>query len=255
MSVQACANLVARADPPRFKAAMAAPLACRPVLLALYAANVEISRAPWVTQEHLIAEMRLQWWRDVFDELAQGTPRRHDVVDALRPVFDRVPTTHMQAAIDARQWDIYKEPHATLDAALDYCRATTAGAMITGFLALGGGTRHVPTLLDLAGAAGFARFINSARALMGHGVAAPLAVHIYPDLRDALVQHYQTYQAALSQFRGRAPSHAVLIELAGTGRVFKHLLRQGDLTNPPPLTAPLATAWDRMWLARRVIAP
>ena len=61
MSLQACANLVARADPERFAAAMAAPLAARAVLLPVYAASIEVARAPWLTQEPMIAEMRLQW--------------------------------------------------------------------------------------------------------------------------------------------------------------------------------------------------
>ena len=57
--LMACAELVQRADPDRFMAAMAAPVAARRVLFPLYALNVEIARAPWVTQEAMIAEMRL----------------------------------------------------------------------------------------------------------------------------------------------------------------------------------------------------
>jgi len=60
----ACAKLVERGDPLRFRTVMAAPLHARRVLFPLYAFNVEVSRAPWVTQEPMIAEMRLQWWRD-----------------------------------------------------------------------------------------------------------------------------------------------------------------------------------------------
>ena len=59
MSLQACANLVAQADPERFAAAMAAPMAARSVLLPVYAAAAEEARAPWITQEPVIAEMRL----------------------------------------------------------------------------------------------------------------------------------------------------------------------------------------------------
>ena len=60
MSLQACAELVERGDPDRFLATMAAPVALRATLFPLYAFNVEIARAPWVTQEPMIAEMRLQ---------------------------------------------------------------------------------------------------------------------------------------------------------------------------------------------------
>ena len=72
MSFDACAALVERGDPQRFRAAMAAPPEARRVLFPLYAFNVEVARAPWVTQEPMIAEMRLQWWRDALEEIAMG---------------------------------------------------------------------------------------------------------------------------------------------------------------------------------------
>ena len=87
MSLQACANLVSRADPERFAAAMSAPLEARRVLLPIYAATAEVARAPWMTQEPVIAEMRLQWWRDVFEEIEHGRARKHEVVDALAEVL------------------------------------------------------------------------------------------------------------------------------------------------------------------------
>ena len=55
--IAACAALVARGDPPRFRAAMAAPVAMRRLLFPLYAFNLEVARAPWVTQEPMIALM------------------------------------------------------------------------------------------------------------------------------------------------------------------------------------------------------
>ena len=55
MSLNACAALVERSDPDRFRATMAAPVAARRVLFPIYAFNVEVTRAPWVTQEVMIA--------------------------------------------------------------------------------------------------------------------------------------------------------------------------------------------------------
>ena len=80
----ACAQLVERGDPDRFAAAMAAPVRARAVLFPLYAFNLEVARAPWLTQESMIAEMRLQWWRDALEEIrAGGLVRRHEVVTPL----------------------------------------------------------------------------------------------------------------------------------------------------------------------------
>ena len=63
MTLEACAALVERADPVRFRSVMASPPTARSVLFPIYAFNVEVARAPWVTEEPMIAEMRLQFWR------------------------------------------------------------------------------------------------------------------------------------------------------------------------------------------------
>ena len=84
----ACAGLVERGDPDRFRTVMAAPIEQRPILFALYAFNVEVARAPWVTQETMIAEMRLQFWRDVLEEISAGkAPRRHEVATPLAEIL------------------------------------------------------------------------------------------------------------------------------------------------------------------------
>ena len=72
MGFEACAGIVERGDPERFLAIMAGPVAARRILFPIIALNIEVSRAPWVTQEAMIAEMRLQWWRDALEEVAEG---------------------------------------------------------------------------------------------------------------------------------------------------------------------------------------
>lgn len=107
----ACAALAERGDPLRFRAAMAAPVAARRILFPLYAFNVEVSRAPWMTQEPMIAEMRLQWWRDVCEEIADGKPvRRHEVATPLADVIDKDDARLLDELVAARRWDIYKDP-------------------------------------------------------------------------------------------------------------------------------------------------
>ncbi len=107
----ACAGIVERGDPLRFRTAMLAPVAQRGALFALYAFNVEVSRAPWVTQEALIAEMRLQWWRDVLDEIANGgTVRRHEVATPLAQVISPAQAVMLDELVTARRWDIYRDP-------------------------------------------------------------------------------------------------------------------------------------------------
>lgn len=107
--LNACAALVERGDPLRFRSAMAAPVAARRVLFPLYAFNVEVARAPWVTQEAMIAEMRLQWWRDVCDEISERKQvRRHEVATPLAGVITPAQANLLDELTAARRWDIYK---------------------------------------------------------------------------------------------------------------------------------------------------
>lgn len=127
MSVDACAALVQRGDPERFQSVMAAPPPDRAALLVLYAWNLEVARAPWVATEPMIAEMRLQWWRDVPD----GPRRAHEVAGPLHDLIrDKgLPVDVMDRLVVARTWDIYRDAHAD-QAALDgYLEATGGGLM------------------------------------------------------------------------------------------------------------------------------
>ena len=110
VDLNACAAIVERADPVRFRGAMAAPVEARKVLFPLYAFNVEVARAPWVTQEPMIAEMRLQWWRDVCEEVTEGRAvRRHEVASPLSGVISTDDAQLLDELIAARRWDIYKD--------------------------------------------------------------------------------------------------------------------------------------------------
>ena len=111
MSLQACAEIVRRGDPDRFLAAMAAPTAARAILFPLYAFNVEVARAPWVTSEPMIAEIRLQWWRDALDEIAGGgRVRAHEVTTPLADVLDAEGAALLDRLVQARRWDVYRDP-------------------------------------------------------------------------------------------------------------------------------------------------
>ncbi len=138
MSLQACADLVARGDPDRFQAAMAAPVAARRVLFPLYAFNVEVSRAPWVASEPMIGEMRLQWWRDALEEIGQGgRVRKHEVTVPLSEVLDAAAAEVLDVLVAARRWDLYRDPFEDEDALITYLDRTGGALMWTAARALG----------------------------------------------------------------------------------------------------------------------
>jgi 15-cis-phytoene synthase len=128
---EACARSVERADPKRFRAALACPPQARAPLLVLYAFNLEVARAPWLTTEPMIAEMRLQWWRDAVADAATGVVRAHEVMAPLADLMASadLPVEVMDRLIEARRWDIYKEAFED-EAAFDaYIEDSAAGLM------------------------------------------------------------------------------------------------------------------------------
>ncbi|WGI20886.1 squalene/phytoene synthase family protein [Amylibacter sp. IMCC11727] len=136
-----CAETVRTSDPDRFLSAMTASGAVRDALMVLYAFNVEVSRAPWVTAEPMIAEMRLQWWLDAVEEIFDGGEvRRHQVVTPLAELVraQGLRRDWLDGVIQARQWDIYKEPHAN-DAALKQYLDATGGGLMGLAVAVSGG--------------------------------------------------------------------------------------------------------------------
>lgn len=168
MSLQACADLVDRGDPDRFVAVMAAPVSLRARLWPLYAFNLEIARAPWVTKEPMIAEMRLQWWRDV---VAETTPRAHEVAG---PLHDLIGAAGLDLGVlermaAARVWDVYSEPFEDQAAFDVYLDETSGGLMWLAARACGADDRAEETARDYGWAAGLANYFRAVPALEERG--------------------------------------------------------------------------------------
>ena len=140
-NVTACAQIVERGDADRFLAVMAAPVEMRARLWPIYAFNVEVARAPWVTEEAGIAEIRVQWWRDALEEIAAGgAVRRHEVVAPLAAVVRAagVDVGLLDAVCDARRWDIYREPFEDAEDLAGHLRSIGGGLMQAACQAAGG---------------------------------------------------------------------------------------------------------------------
>ncbi|BAQ68607.1 phytoene/squalene synthetase-like protein [Rhodovulum sulfidophilum] len=169
MSLEACAEILRRGDPDRFLAAMSAPVAARARLLPLYAFNVEVARAPWVTEEPLIAEMRLQWWLDVLDEIAEGRPvRSHEVATELAGVLDAEAARALVPLVEARRWDAYREPFADA-AAFEAHLAAGAGALMRASARVLGAKDGTAPLNDLGFAMGLAGWFRAVPELVARG--------------------------------------------------------------------------------------
>lgn len=163
--LNACAALVEKGDPLRFRTVMAAPVAVRPVLFPLYAFNVEVARAPWVTQEPMIAEMRLQWWRDALEEIANAkTVRRHQVVTPLASVLSADTAKMLDELVAARRWDIYKDAFEDEGHFERYIDQTAGHLMVAATRALGQADEAV--VRDAAFASGVTAWLRAIPALV-----------------------------------------------------------------------------------------
>jgi phytoene/squalene synthetase len=167
---------------------MAARPAARRVLLPLYAFNVEVARAPWVTDQPLIVEMRLQWWRDALDEIAVGGPvRRHDVTDSLAGVLDAEGARLLDALVAARRVDAERMPFATPADRETYLDAT--GGHLAWVAARALGARSERPVRDIAWAGSLANYLRAVPELSARG-SQPLPTDADPgDLaRDGLAR-------------------------------------------------------------------
>lgn len=172
MSIDACAQLVERGDPDRFLATMAAPPKARALLFPLYAFNLEVARAPWVTAEPLIAEMRLQWWRDVLDEIASGAePRAHEVAAPLTDLIRKtgLPVELLQGIIDARRWDISGTSFSDETSLLQHLDQTGGNLMWAAALVLGAKGDAERPVRDMARAAALVAWFRAVPALKALG--------------------------------------------------------------------------------------
>jgi len=216
MSVQACAEILRKGDPDRFLAVMAAPAQARATLFPLYAFNVEVARAPWVTAEPLIAEMRLQWWRDALGEIAAGgVVRRHEVAVPLAHVLRGETARALIPLIDARAWDIGADPF-TDEAALGDYLANTGGRLLSvAARALGAPEAEAGRATALGCAGAWANYLLAVPALIAAGKqplplnGEPWIARLSGEYLDRLGQGARggsppLRHAALSAWRARA---------------------------------------------------
>ncbi len=171
MSVEYCADLVRDGDPDRFTATLLAPAEQRAALLALYAFNLEIARAPWASAEEMVAMMRLQWWIDSVDDLYGDTPRDHPVMAPLADAVVRygLPRELLLAMAEARRFDIYRDAHADRQAFDTYIDATSGGLMQLAARILGTAETAMPVVAGFAYGAGVANLWRALPVLYARG--------------------------------------------------------------------------------------
>lgn len=245
MTDAACAGLVRRGDPWRWRAAMAAPEPGRARLMALYAFNLEVARAGYVASEPLLGEIRLRWWADAVAEICAGSVRRHEVCVPLAEAIGAagLPQAPFDALIDARAWDCGREAFADFAALEAYLEATGAGLMWLAALALGAPAEAEGPVRDLGRATAAAAFLRAAPALRALGRR--------PEPLEGLAEAGLGWLARARAGRGAAPARCLpaLLPSAGAGAALRRASRGRD---PEPSefrgrAAMLAVALSGRW--------
>jgi phytoene/squalene synthetase len=214
MSAAACAALVERGDPDRWRSAMTAPPAARPGLMALYAFNLEVARAAWVASEPMLAQIRLRWWLDAVAEVYDGRPaRRHEVVGPLAATIrdGYLPRRLFEELIAARAADAEASPHADRAALELYLDHTAGHLMELAARHLGAFGAALPVVRGFARGAGTAALLRALPALRARGRdPLPADVAVAGLARDGLAAIARARAA-----RARVPGEAAPALLAG----------------------------------------
>lgn len=263
-----CAALVREADRDRYLATLFAPAAHRDALFALYAFRVEIARVRDLAREPMPGEIRLQWWREALAGERAGEAAAHPVAAALRETLARygLANDRLIALIDARAFDLYDEPMATVTDLEIYGIRTQSALFAMAAEILGGGSAETELLtLDAGIAYAIAGILHE---LSRHAARRQLYVpldllnrhHVDPNeifagqaggpLRAALAElrilarrHLATAQAKLTS----APILPALLPVAVIGPALHRMER----TSYDPFQFEAITPWRRQWLLWR----
>src|SRR5258706_13564853 len=113
-------DLVARADPDRYVAALFTSPGRRRALIALYAFNIEVARIREIVHEPMVGHIRLGWWREQIAAIFERRPVTMPVAVALGEAVDvfGLPRSLFESYLDARALDLAEAPFAD-EAALE----------------------------------------------------------------------------------------------------------------------------------------
>ncbi|MDJ0951567.1 MAG: phytoene/squalene synthase family protein [Alphaproteobacteria bacterium] len=142
-------------DNDRYLCALFAPADRREHLFALYAFNLEVAKTRETVSESMIGEIRLQWWREAVAGIYAGTPRRHEVVEALAAAVRAHDLTRelLDALIDGRAFDLEDRPPGDMPELLSYAAATSCGLNRLALEVLGVRTDEAVEAADAVGMA------------------------------------------------------------------------------------------------------
>jgi phytoene synthase len=247
-----------RHDPDRFLCTLFAPPEARETLFLLTAFNHELARARAATSNTMTGLIRLQWWRDVVEEAAAGSPpRRHEVAQPLAASIrdGTLLPEELLALVDAREAEV-EEEMPSHDALLAFLRGSAGGYAVVAGRVLQAAPAAMPHLQAAGTAYGMAGVLRSIGIHAGQGrcllpsdlleqhgltpadvVRDPRTPAVTTIARALAEQSLQSLRQARVALRGLLPRKAVAAALPArlAARDLRHVLSPGwDLAQPLP---------------------
>ncbi|WP_411816123.1 squalene/phytoene synthase family protein [Hyphococcus sp. DH-69] len=211
-----CSTTVQSQDEDRWLACGYASGAKQRALFALYAFQIELRRIPGAVSEPALGEIRLQWWREAFDEIRSGKPvRAHPVVEEIAEtgLASETYAALIDGAIDAAAYPLYGEGFADIEALEQWLMSADGAIDAMGVKILGGDQE----LADIAKKAGS----GFALAREGRGLAPNLAEQV-ADRAKVIAENTRQVLAKASADVTPALLHLALTKLyaARAGKAF-----------------------------------
>ena len=167
LKISECAEILKLSDPEKYTAALLAPKCRREKLFALYYCSNQIANAAWASQEPLICQIRLEWWREQLTS--------NDRLKALEDTFyyslyyfcenDSTSLTLLNQMVDRRAWDISCEPFPSQQTQDTYIDETEGNLMWLACSVLGAPSDLEKDVRDFAYGVGIAKFLKASSRL------------------------------------------------------------------------------------------
>ena len=220
-----------------------------------------------LAREPMPGEIRLQWWREVLGGERQSEARAHPVAAALRETLMRykLAASPLLGLIDARTFDLYDEPMATLADLQRYGEQTDAAV----FAMAGRNSRRRPADDDDAGSGtGFRDGRHAERLLPntlrgGNSICRSTCLDRHGVERESIFagEFGEALRAALAEMRQQARRHLAAARNGARGRTAGHSAGAaaggaGRSGAAAPWTTRLRSfdplpAWRRQWMLWR----
>ena len=125
-NITICSDMVEKDDHDRYLTTLFVAKDRRRSLNALYAFNIEISKALDSSKELMVSEIKLAWWRDSLEDLNKGIISKHPIVQELSNMLEmhKISIDDLLLIIQTRNEELRGDNPNTLEALIEYCRKT-----------------------------------------------------------------------------------------------------------------------------------